>query len=101
MSLSAVAAASLTAPVARLVIEADVDPQLPGRVLDRFADRGLLPRRFAVESRDEGLSLTLEFVGDPDWARYLSRKLLNVATVRSVDLSFRRAALAPARRLAA
>jgi hypothetical protein len=87
------AASSLTPPVARLVVDADFDPQLPGRVLDKFADRGLLPSHFSAQLADGGLQLVVEFSGDPDWARYLSRKLLNGATVRSIDLSFRRAAV--------
>lgn len=84
---------SLAPPVARLVIDADFDPQLPSRVLAKFAERGRLPLHFTLDRVDaERVQLVAEFDGDPQWARYLSRKLLGSACVRSVQLSFRRAA---------
>jgi len=79
-------------PSARLVLEADFDPQLPSRVLGRFAEMGRLPTRFvACNLDDESLRLELEFAAEPDAARQLSRRLLNVPSVRSAELSFRQA----------
>ena len=79
-------------PSARLVLEADFDPQLPSRVLGRFAELGRLPSRFvACNLDDESLRLELEFAAEPDAARQLSRRLLNVPSVRSAELSFRQA----------
>jgi hypothetical protein len=75
----------------RLVLEADFDPQLPSRVLGRFAELGPLPGSFVARNlHDESLRLELEFTSEPDAARQLSRRLLNMPSVRSVDLSFRR-----------
>ncbi|HZR33864.1 MAG TPA: hypothetical protein VFA75_00710 [Nevskia sp.] len=79
-------------PSARLVVEADFDPQLPSRVLGRFAEAGRLPTRFVAHNvDDERLRVEVEFAAEPDAARHLSRRLLNVPSVRSVELSFRRA----------
>lgn len=79
-------------PSARLVLEADFDPQLPARVLGRFAEQGRLPTSFVAQSvDDQSLRVEVEFSAEPDAARLLSRRLLNVPSVRSVELSFRRA----------
>jgi hypothetical protein len=79
-------------PSARLVLEADFDPQLPSRVLGRFAEVGRLPTRFTAHNLDdERVRVELEFAAEPEAARLLSRRLLNVPSVRSVELSFRRA----------
>ncbi|MBV8063553.1 MAG: hypothetical protein JOY51_08155 [Nevskia sp.] len=79
-------------PSARLVLEADFDPQLPSRVLGRFAELGRLPSSFTARNLDdESLRVEVEFAAEPDAARLLSRRLLNVPSVRSVELSFRRA----------
>lgn len=76
---------------ARLVLEADFDPQLPTRVLHRFAERGALPLRFtATASEAAGVRVEVEFESTVDAARLLSRRLLNLPSTRSVDLSFRR-----------
>jgi hypothetical protein len=84
-------------PSARLVVEADFDPQLPARVLGRFAEQGRLPSSFLARSiDDELLRLEVEFAAEPEAARLLSRRLLNVPSVRSVELSFRRARIARA-----
>ena len=84
--------ANSLAPSARLVLEADFDPQLPARVLGRFAELGRLPSSFVSRNLDdESLRLEVEFSAEPDAARQLSRRLLNVPSVRSVELSFRRA----------
>ena len=84
-------------PSARLVLEADFDPQLPSRVLGRFAELGRLPSRFvACNLDDESLRLEVEFASEPDAARQLSRRLLNVPSVRSVALSFHRVRLVQA-----
>jgi hypothetical protein len=82
---------------ARLVLEADFDPQLPSRVLGRFAELGRLPASFTARNLDdESLRVEVEFAAEPDAARQLSRRLLNVPSVRSVELSFRRARMARA-----
>jgi hypothetical protein len=79
-------------PSARLVVEADFDPQLPTRVLGRFAELGRLPTSFTAHNLgDETVRVEVEFTAEPDAARLLSRRLLNVPSVRSVELSFRRA----------
>jgi hypothetical protein len=84
-------------PSVRLVLEADFDPQLPSRVLGRFAELGRLPKSFVARNFDDAtLRLELEFACEPDAARLLSRRLLNVPSVRSVDLSFHRARMAHA-----
>lgn len=88
---------SLAPSSARLVLEADFDPQLPARVLGRFAELGRLPTSFLARNLDdESLRLEVEFASEPDAARQLSRRLLNVPSVRSVELSFRRARLVQA-----
>lgn len=77
---------------ARLVLQADFDPLLPARVLGRFAEQGRLPTRFLASTLDdESLRLEVEFAADADSARQLSRRLLNVPSVRTVELSFHRA----------
>ena len=79
---------------ARLVLDADFDPQLPARVLGRFAELGRLPSSFLARNfDDESLRLEVEFASEPDAARQLSRRLLNVPSVRSVALSFHRVRL--------
>lgn len=84
-------------PSARLVLEADFDPQLPSRVLGRFAELGRLPASFTARNLDdETVRVEVEFAAEPDAARQLSRRLLNVPSVRSVELSFRRARIAQA-----
>jgi hypothetical protein len=84
--------ANTLVPSARLVLEADFDPQLPARVLGRFAEQGRLPTSFVARSVDDELvRVEVEFSAEPDAARLLSRRLLNVPSVRSVELSFRRA----------
>ena len=86
---------------ARLVIEADFDPQFPVRVLHRFSELGRLPERFvASASETAGLRVEVEFAGSADAARLLSRRLLNLPSTRSVELTFRRGAAAPALRAA-
>ena len=90
-SLHALFANSLV-PSARLVVEADFDPQLPTRVLGRFAELGRLPTSFVSRNLDDqAVRVEVEFSAEPDAARLLSRRLLNVPSVRSVELSFRRA----------
>ena len=89
--------ASFSLNAARLVVQADFDPQLPGRVLDRFAVVNALPSSFLARSFDEtSLRLELEFTAETDAARLLSRRLLNLPSVRTVELSFRRERLARA-----
>lgn len=88
---------------ARLVVEADLDPQFPARVLQRFSERNVLPTRFHALALDEatGLRVELEFDGSADAARLLAKRLLNLPSARSVELSFRRgAALGLAQRAA-
>jgi hypothetical protein len=88
---------SLAPSSARLVLEADFDPQLPARVLGRFAELGRLPTSFLARNfDDESLRLEVEFASEPDAARQLSRRLLNVPSVRSVALSFHRVRLVQA-----
>ena len=84
-------------PSARLVVEADFDPQLPTRVLGRFAELGRLPASFVARNRDEqSVRVEVEFAAEPEAARLLSRRLLNLPSVRSVELSFHRARAARA-----
>jgi hypothetical protein len=84
-------------PSARLVLEADFDPQLPTRVLGRFAELGRLPTSFTAHNLDdETVRVEVEFAAEPDAARLLSRRLLNLPSVRTVELSFRRARIARA-----
>lgn len=73
---------------ARLSLEADFDPQLPARVLGRFAEQGRLPAVFSARHCDDAtLRLELEFHCEPDAARLLSRRLAGVPSVRAVELS--------------
>lgn len=89
--------ANSVVPSARLVVEADFDPQLPSRVLGRFAELGRLPASFTARNLDdETVRVEVEFAAEPEAARLLSRRLLNVPSVRSVELSFRRARIAAA-----
>jgi hypothetical protein len=85
--------ASTTVPSARLVVEADFDPQLPARVLGRFAEQGQLPASFLATSSGESLRLELEFAAEAETARLLSRRLQNLPSVRSLDLTLLRTRL--------
>ncbi len=88
-----------TAVSARLSLEADFDPQLPARVLGRFAEQGRLPASFCARHLDaDTLHLELEFDCAPDTARLLSRRLAAVPSVRAVELTLRHR---PVARLAA
>jgi hypothetical protein len=80
-----------TASSARLVVEAEFDPQLPARVLGRFAEQGQLPSSFLARNRDDtSLLIELEFAAEAETARLLSRRLQNIPSVRSVELSLLR-----------
>ncbi len=49
-----------------LTIEAEADPELPGRILAVFAQRNLLPAWFSLRHRGEdGLLIAVELV---DWS---------------------------------
>jgi hypothetical protein len=86
-----------TAPSARLVVEAEFDPQLPARVLGRFAEQGQLPSSFVTLNReDASLRIELEFTAQAETARLLSRRLQNLPSVLSVELTLRRTRLARA-----
>ena len=86
--------ADTTFPTARLVVEADFDPQLPARVLGRFAEQGRLPSSFIALNRDEtGLRMELEFAAEAETARLLSRRLQNLPSVRSLELTLMRTRL--------
>jgi hypothetical protein len=85
--------ASSTAASARLVVEAEFDPQLPARVLGRFAEQGQLPASFLATSSGESLRLELEFAAEAETARLLSRRLQNLPSVLSVDLTLLRTRL--------
>lgn len=75
---------------ARLSVEADFDPQLPARVLGRFAEQGRLPAAFSArQSGSQTLHMELEFACEPDAARLLSRRLAGVPSVRTVELTLR------------
>jgi hypothetical protein len=93
-----------SAQTARLVVEADFDPQFPSRVLQRFSERNTLPLRFQVVTigEAESLRIEVEFAGSIEAARLLTRRLLNLPSARSVDLSVRRVAAitSPQRRAA-
>jgi hypothetical protein len=92
MDLSHALSANTLVNSARLVLQADFDPQLPSRVLGRFAELGRLPTHFLASNLDDAaLRLEVEFAAEPEAARLLSRRLLSVPSVRSVELSFRRA----------
>ena len=81
---------------ARLTIAADLDPQLPGRVLDRFAERGELPLRFSSQvDASEALRIEVEFDAATACARLLARRLQNLPTVRSVALTFHHKLMTP------
>jgi hypothetical protein len=79
-----------TSVLARLCLEADFDPQLPARVLGRFAEQGRLPAHFSARpGAGESLHVELEFVCAPEAARLLSRRLAGVPSVRAVELTLR------------
>ena len=88
---------------ARLVAEADFDPQFPARVLQRFSERDTLPRHFQVITIGdaESLRVEVEFASSIEAARLLARRLLNLPSARAVDLGFRRLAATPPQRRAA
>lgn len=75
----------------RLSLEADFDPQLPGRVLDRFAALGTLPQRFAAYAQTQELvRIEVEWIAhEADTPRRLAQRLMSIPTVRGVDLVFR------------
>ena len=78
---------------ARLVVLGDFDPQLPARVLGRFAEQGQLPSSFLATSSGESLRLELEFAAEAETARLLSRRLQNLPSVQSIDLTLLRTRL--------
>jgi len=83
--------------VARLIVEADFDPQLPSRVLGRLAACNDLPDLFVARCRrPDSLSIELEFQGDADAAGRLARQLQNVPSVRSVNWTITRRRIAAA-----
>ncbi|MBL6751301.1 MAG: hypothetical protein ISP90_12300 [Nevskia sp.] len=83
-------ASHATSVSARLSVEADFDPQLPARVLGRFAEQGRLPASFSArQCAGNTLFVELEFACEPDAARLLSRRLAGVPSVRTVELTLR------------
>ncbi|MDB5987039.1 MAG: hypothetical protein JWR16_2092 [Nevskia sp.] len=86
--------ASLTSLTAHLRIDADRDPQIARRVLDRFAERGELPQTFSARIEGvDALRLEIEFDAGLQCARHLARRLQNLPSVRSIALTFRHNAL--------
>lgn len=82
---------SRSALSARLHVVGDYDPQLPGRVLDRFTQCNRLPTRTAVVADEPNacLRIDIEYHTDADAARQLARRLLSIPSVREVSLSLR------------
>lgn len=77
-------------------VTAEADPQLPGRILDLFAQRNVLPARFSARRTASGLSVTVQTDLEPRTCELLAAKILNIPTVLDVVLSSGRAASRPA-----
>jgi hypothetical protein len=69
-----------------VTVEAEADPQLPGRILDLVTVRGCLPEWFSVRKRGpDTLRVSLELISlDDDEAGLLARKILKIPTVLEV-----------------
>ena len=70
-----------------VTIEAESDPQLPGRILDLVAVRGVLPDWFSVRRRGaDRIRVSLE-LGDLDEpaAGLLADRILKIPTVLDVE----------------
>lgn len=89
--------------VARLIVEADFEPQLPSRVLGRQAACKDLPALFVARCRrPDSLGIELEIQeiqeirGDAEAAGRLASQLRNVPSVRSVNGTITRRRIAAA-----
>lgn len=73
-----------------ITVEAEADPQLPGRILDLVTVRGCLPEWFSVRKRAAGaLRVSLELLGlDDDERELLRRKILKIPTVLEVGCAW-------------
>ena len=82
-----------------ITVEAEVDPQLPGRVIDLIAVRGSLPEWFSVRKRGlDTLRVSLEVLDiDQDAAALFIRKILKIPTVLDASCTWlgKRDQLAP------
>jgi hypothetical protein len=69
-----------------VTVEAEVDPQLPGRILDLLTVRGCLPEWFSVRKRaPDSIRVSLELIDvDDQAAELLARKILKLPTVLDV-----------------
>ena len=98
---SAVAAAALAAPssetlstagVSAFSIRAAVDPGVMPRVLELFAKRGMVPRRWVSAVVGDELTIDVEVHGlPPDVAEYVANCLRQVTFVDVVLMSSTRA----------
>lgn len=70
-------------------VSAECDPQLPGRILDLFAQRNLLPQWFSVRRIGAAeLRVTVETDEiDASICNLMAQKMLNIPTVLAVSLS--------------
>lgn len=71
-------------------VTAEADPQLPGRILDLFAQRNLLPDFFAARRVAAGLRVTARIADlDAQAGELMARKMLNIPTVLEVKFHAR------------
>ena len=70
-----------------ITVEAEVDPQLPGRILDLVTVRGCLPEWFSVRKRrPETIRVSLELLELDEYdANLLTQKILKMPTVLDVE----------------
>ena len=73
-----------------VTVEAEVDPQLPGRVLDLITVRGVLPDWFSVRKRGrDAIRVSLEMTDlDDHAATLLTRKILKIPSVIDVTCAW-------------
>ena len=81
--MSAVFALKRNSSTVRYCFEADAQPAVLSRALDRLAKRGLVPARVFAQAADDLLSVEIEVEGlAPDTAEHVGRCLGEIVGVR-------------------
>ncbi len=74
-------------PLTTFTLRIAAEPQALPRVMELFALRSLLPRRWSAEVRGTELDVRIEVPGlDPDQAQHLAQRMRQMVLVRRVML---------------
>lgn len=74
-------------PLATFTLSTAAEPQALPRVMELFALRSLLPRRWSAEMRGTEIDLRIEVPGlDPGQAQHLAQRMRQMVLVRRVML---------------